>query len=49
MEEGLSEEWRVVEAFGAIESEAEFACGFYESDVDIVKDLDVVGEEADGL
>jgi hypothetical protein len=42
VEEGFGEEWRVVEAFGAEEAEAESARGFGEGDVDIVEDFDVV-------
>ena len=40
---------RIVETLGAPELEAEFAGGLGEGDVDVVEDLDVVAEEADGL
>jgi hypothetical protein len=49
MEEGLGEERGVVEALGAKEAEAERAGALGEGDVDVVENLDVVGEEADGL
>jgi hypothetical protein len=49
VEEGLGEEWGVVEAGGAVEAQAERAGALGEGDVDVVEDLDVVGEEADGL
>ncbi len=49
MEEGLGEEWGVVEALGTEEAKSEGArCGG-EGDVNVVEDLDVVAEEADGL
>ena len=42
VDEGLGEEWGVVEAFGAVEAEAEGARGFGEDNVDVVEDFDVV-------
>ena len=47
--DGADEGRRVIEAFGAREFEAELAGRLPEGDVDIVEDLDVVAEEADGL
>ena len=48
-EEGFGQQRGAVEAFGAEEAEAEGARGGGEGDVDVVEDLDVVREEADGL
>ena len=49
VQEGPGEERGVVEALGAVEAEAERVGGGGEGDVDVVEDLDVVREEADGL
>ena len=49
MQESLREQRRVVEGLGAVEAKAEIAGGFGEGDVDVVEDLDMVAEEADGL
>jgi len=48
-EEGFGQQRGAVEAFGAEEAEAEGARALGEGDVDVVEDLDVVTEEADGL
>ena len=45
----LGEDGRVVQALGSKEAEAELFRGLREGDVDVVEDLDVVAEEADGL
>src|ERR1017187_3675148 len=47
--QGGREQRRVVEAFGTVEAQAERAGGLSERDVDVVEDLDVVAEKADGL
>ena len=49
VEESFGQQRRVVEAGGAVEAEAEGAGALGEGDVDVVEDLDVVREEADGL
>src|ERR1017187_3042753 len=49
VDQGLGEEWRVVQGFGTVEAQAERAGGLSERDVDVVENLDIVAEKADGL
>jgi hypothetical protein len=49
MRKRFGENGRIVEAFGAEEAEAKVTGGLRECDVDVVEDLDVIAEEANGL
>ena len=49
VEESFGQQRGVVEAGGAVEAEAEGAGALGEGDVDVIEDLDVIREKADGL